>query len=79
MKHNEKNKKKLAKSIEGSMEKAFMSIADGTESVKDAFRIMARDIIAELYRVFVVKQMVAGITGTIEMSQVLQQVPLSSS
>ena len=62
-----KEQEKLAKSIEGSMEKAFMSIADGTESVKDAFRIMARDIIAELYRVFVVKQMVAGITGTIEM------------
>lgn len=62
-----KQQEDLAESIQGSMEDAFMSIVDGTESVKDAFRIMARDIIAELYRVFVVKQMVAGITGTFDL------------
>lgn len=62
-----RQQEELAQSIEGSMENAFMSIVDGTESVKDAFRAMARDIIAELYRVYVVKQMVSGITNTIEL------------
>ena len=53
----------LANHIEQSMENAFMSIADGTLTVKDAFKSMAADIIKELYRVLVVKQMVAAITG----------------
>ena len=45
-----------------SFENAFMSIAEGTMTAKDAFKSMARDIISELYRIFVVKQ----ITGMIE-------------
>ena len=62
----EKQKKvqeELSKSISNSMEDGFMSIIDGTKSVEDAFRDMARQIIAELYRVLVVKKMVAGITS----------------
>lgn len=59
----DKERKALVESIEGSMESALMSIADGTKSVTDAFRVMARDIIAELYRVLVVKRMVSGITS----------------
>ena len=53
----------LGASIEASMEKAFMSMVDGTASVKDAFKTMAREIIAELYRVLVVKKMVAAISA----------------
>jgi len=53
----------LGASIEASMENAFMSIVDGTASVKDAFKAMAVDIIKELYRVLVVKKMVAAISG----------------
>ncbi len=45
-----------------SFENAFMSIAEGTMTAKDAFKSMARDIISELYRIFVVKQ----ITGMIQ-------------
>lgn len=52
----------LGASIEASMEKAFMSMVDGTASVKDAFKTMAREIIAELYKVLVVKKMVASIS-----------------
>ena len=52
----------LGASIEASMEKAFMSMVDGTASVKDAFKSMAREIIAELYKVLVVKKMVASIS-----------------
>jgi len=53
----------LGASIEASMEKAFMSMIDGTTSVKDAFKAMAADIIKELYRVLVVKKMVSAIGG----------------
>ena len=37
---------------------SFMSIIDGTSSVKDAFRNMAREIISELYKVLIVQRMV---------------------
>ena len=48
----------IADYIGSSIEDALMSMVDGTKSVKDAFRDMARDIIAELYRVLVVQKMV---------------------
>ncbi len=50
----------LADSIAGSMGDAFMSIVDGTMSVKDAFKSMARSIIKELYEVLVVQQLVGS-------------------
>lgn len=50
--------KALAETIDSSMGTAFMSIIDGTMSVKDAFKQMAADIIKELMRVYVVQQMV---------------------
>lgn len=53
----------LKETIESSMEDAFMSIVDGTKTVEDAFREMARQIIAELMRVLVVKQMVSAATS----------------
>jgi len=44
---------------------AFMSMVDGTKKAKDTFRTMAADIIKELYRVFVVKQITGFITNAI--------------
>jgi len=44
---------------------AFMSMVDGTRKAKDAFKVMAADIIKDLYRVFVVKQMTGFITDAI--------------
>ena len=55
----------LADSIAGSMGDALTSIVDGTKSVKDAFKDMARAIIAELYQIFVVKQITGMISGAI--------------
>lgn len=55
----------LAQSIGDSFENAFMSIVDGTKSVEDAFRTMAAEIIKELYRVFVVKQITGFITNAV--------------
>ena len=51
----------IAQSIGESFGSALTSIVDGTKSVKDAFKDMANEIIKELYRIFVVKQ----ITGMI--------------
>jgi hypothetical protein len=51
----------LASSISKSMGDAFMSMVDGTKSVTDAFRDMARDIVKKLYEVLVVERMVANI------------------
>jgi hypothetical protein len=56
----------LAKSIESQMERAFMSMVDGTKSAKDAFRDMARSILAELYRVLVVQRLVGMVSGPIQ-------------
>jgi hypothetical protein len=56
----------LRSSMESSMESGFMSIIDGTMRAKDAFKSMARDIIKELYRVFVVQRLVGGISGAFQ-------------
>ena len=52
----------IANSISGSFESAFMSMVDGTQSAKEAFRSLSRDIIGELYRVFIVKR-ITGFIG----------------
>lgn len=57
----------LSNSIGSSFENAMMSAVRGTMSVKDAFRTMAADIIAELYRVFVVKQVTGFISNAISL------------
>jgi len=43
----------------------MMSAVDGTKSTKEAFKSMASEIIKELYRVFVVKQITGFITSAI--------------
>jgi hypothetical protein len=53
----------LANTIGSAMEDSLMSMVDGTKSVKDAFRDMARDIVRHLYKVLVVQQMINAIGG----------------
>ena len=62
-KEAEQERMNLMRSVESSLEQGFMSMIDGTKSVKDAFKSMAADIIKELYRVLVVKRMVSVITS----------------
>jgi predicted translin family RNA/ssDNA-binding protein len=50
----------FADSMKSSFEAGFMSMVDGTKSVKDAFKQMAIDIIAQLYRVLVVQRIVGA-------------------
>lgn len=57
--------KSAAEMIGSKMEEAMMSMVDGTKSAKDAFRSMAKSIIAELYRIFVVKRITGFITNAI--------------
>jgi len=57
--------KEVADTIANEMGNALMSMVDGTKSVKDAFRDMANDIIKELYRIYVVKQITGMISGAI--------------
>ncbi len=59
----EQQRKQLVGFMESTLEDGFMSMIDGTKSVKDAFRDMARDIIKELYRVLVVKKLVSSVTS----------------
>ena len=51
----------LAQSIADSMGDAFTSIVDGTKSVKDAFKDMARSIIKQLFEVLVVQRLVGSV------------------
>ena len=60
-----KQQEQLADSIANSFGDAFMSIVDGTKTAKDAFRDMARSIIARLYEVLVVERMVNSISGAL--------------
>lgn len=55
----------IAENIGSSFESAFTSMVDGTSSVKDAFRDMARDIVAHLFKVLVMQQMINSIGGAL--------------
>ena len=60
---------KIATSASRDLGNSLMSLAEGTTTVKDAFRSMAANIIKELYRVMVVQQAVTGIMGAFGYSQ----------
>ncbi len=64
----EASRKEIYDTVESSMTDMFMSMADGTKSVKEAFSDMARSIISELYKVLVVKQAVNAIMGFVGVS-----------
>lgn len=65
-----KRLKSIQDTVSSSFENGFMSIVDGTKSVKDAFKSMASEIIKELYRIFVVKRITGMIGGFFNMNQV---------
>lgn len=58
----------IMQTVENSMESAFMSMVDGTSTASEAFKSMASEIIKELYRVLVVKQITGFITDTISLA-----------
>lgn len=58
--------KEVADTIANSFGKAFTSIMDGTKSASEAFKDMARQIIADLYQIYVVKQITGFISQAID-------------
>lgn len=60
--------REIANTIESAMTDAFMSMVQGTASVKDAFSNMARMIIAKLFEILVVQRIVNGIMGFVGMA-----------
>ena len=54
---------KVANTFAQSLEDSMMALADGTMSVKDAFKNMAAMVIKELYRVLVVQRLVNAAMG----------------
>jgi hypothetical protein len=65
LEEHEEHQKNVADTIANSMGDALTSIVDGTKSVSDAFKDMARAIIAELYQIYVVKQITGMISNAI--------------
>lgn len=57
----------IGKTIESSMESAFMAIVDGTKDAEQAFKNMASEIIKELYRIYVVKKTTGMIMAAIDL------------
>ena len=55
--------KALAQTLASSMDTALTSMIDGTKSVKEAFKDMARDIVKHLFKVLVVQQMINNLGG----------------
>lgn len=53
----------ITKSFSSTIENAFMSIADGSKTVADAFRNMLRDMLLEIYRQQIVKPMADSFAG----------------
>lgn len=69
----------LNSSITSSLESGFMAMIEGTQSTKDAFKSMARDVIRELYRVLVVQRLVSSITGFVGGALGIPAVPAAAS
>ena len=55
--------KDAAEMVGSSFENAMMSMVDGTMTAENAFKSMASNIIAELYRIYVVKQITGFISS----------------
>ena len=53
----------IGRAIQSSMSSALLSMVDGTKSVKDAFKDMAKTIIMKLYEVLVVQRIVNAAMG----------------
>jgi len=59
----EKALEQVEKTTMSSMENAFMSIIDGSKSASEAFKDMARQILAEAMRMMVIRPLIQGLFG----------------
>jgi hypothetical protein len=56
----------VLKSLESGFSNFFNSLVDGTKSVKDAFKDMARSILADLWEIYVTRQITDFLVGTLD-------------
>lgn len=63
-----KQAQQLYDAVRSPLEDMFMSMVDGTKSVKDAFKSMAVSVIKELFRIMVVQKLVNSILGAFNIS-----------
>ncbi|MDG1371752.1 MAG: hypothetical protein P8Q48_16195 [Paracoccaceae bacterium] len=55
----------IFENMENTLEDGFLSMVDGTSSVKGAFKDMARSVVSELYKVYVLQQAIGSLgSGT---------------
>ena len=66
----QKAAKEVGDQVASSFESAMMSMVDGTKTGAEAFRDMARQIIQELFRIFVVKKITGFISAAFGGNQV---------
>ena len=60
------NLKSIGDTMTSTMSDGIMAIMDGTKSAKDAFKDMAKSIIAKLYEILVVQQLVGSFTAGVD-------------
>lgn len=65
----------VADMMGNNLENAFMQMVRGTKTAGEAFRLMAVEIIAELFRIFVVKKITGFITGKLEAMSPIFKLP----
>lgn len=63
-----KQAQQIYDAVRSPLEDMFMSMVDGTKSVKDAFKSMAVSVIKELFRIMVVQRLVNSILGAFGIS-----------
>lgn len=68
LQEQQKKSQELAQVIGDAFSNSFEGIVSGTMTVKDAFKNMARDIVAYLFKVLVIQRMIQGIGGALSKS-----------
>tara|TARA_R110002111_G_scaffold259475_1_gene329566 strand:- start:4143 stop:5621 length:1479 start_codon:yes stop_codon:yes gene_type:complete len=61
----EQKRQSIVDTVTSSVESGMMAMVEGTKSVSDAFKTMAHEIIKELYRIYVVKQITGAISNAL--------------
>ena len=59
----EEDRKSIIDTVASSLTDGLTAMVEGTKSVKDAFKDMAREIIKQLWEIFVIKKITGAITG----------------
>ena len=59
----EQRRQSMMDSVQGHIERGFMSLIDGSKSIEEAFRNTIRSILADIYQSAVIKPIASGISS----------------